>query len=205
MMQKKKHLLLLNRLMRTELKKDIIPVPSKLSEEEVNKFFERLFVKKTDGEDEYYVPIKSKVELKIDEELFKGLIKKPKVIKTKEDKTKMKEEEKMKKEEIQKSVSISVYNKFIKDFIKPMQDKRKAGEDVKKDEMEVVKKYIKLSQEIKNMIKKNLPNLFEKLLNPADKEREMRKEKLTEENKQLMKDIKTQAKEEKRMMKTMTE
>jgi len=207
MMEKKKHLLLLNRLMRTELKKDIIPVPSKLSEEEVNKFFERLFVKKTDGEDEYYVPMKSKVELKIDEELFKGLIKKPKVKKqpTQEDKTKMKEEEKMKKEEMQKSVSVSVYNKFLKDFIKPMQDKRKAGEDVKKDEMEVVKKYIKLSQEIKNMIKKNLPNLFERLLDPADKERKMRKEKLTEENKQLMKDIKTQAKEEKRMMKTMTE
>lgn len=205
MMQKKKHLLLLNRLMRTELKKDIIPVPSKLTEEEVNNFFERLFVKKTDGEDEYYVPIKSKVELKIDEELFKGLIKKPKVIKTKEDKTKMKEESMMKKEEMQKSVSVSVYNKFLKDFIKPMQDKRKAGEDVKKDEMEVVKKYIKLSQEIKNMIKKNLPNLFERLLDPADKERKMRKEKLTEENKQLMKDIKTQAKEEKRMMKTMTE
>lgn len=73
--QKKKHLLLLNRIMRTELKKDIIPTPSKLPEEEVNKYFERLFVKK----DDYYIPVKSKVNIKIDEELFKGLIKKPKI------------------------------------------------------------------------------------------------------------------------------
>jgi hypothetical protein len=188
--QMKKHLLLLNRIMRTELKTEIIPTPSKLTEEEVNDLFKKLFVRK----DDYYVPIKAKVELNIDEELFKQL--KPK---TKEDKTKMKEEAKMKKEEMQKSVSISVYNKFIKDFIKPMQDKRKAGEDVKKDEMETIKKYIKLSQPIKNMIKKNLPNLFEKLLDPADKQRDMRKEKLTEENKQLVKEIRTKAKEERKM------
>jgi hypothetical protein len=196
-MMKKKHLLLLNRIMRTELKKDLIMTPSKLTEGEVNDLFKKLFVKK----DDYYVPIKAKVELNIDEELFKQL-NKPKVIKTKEDKTKMKEEAKMKKEEMQKSVSVAVYNKFIKDFIKPMQDKRKAGEDVKKEEMETIKKYIKLSQEIKNMIKKNLPNLFEKLLNPADKERDMRKEKLTEDNKQLVKEIRTKAKEERKMKPT---
>ena len=76
-----------------------------------------------------------------------------------------------------------------------MQDKRKAGEDVKKDEMEAIKKYIKLSQPIKNMIKKNLPNLFEKLLDPADKQRDMRKEKITEQDKKLMKDIKKKAME----------
>jgi hypothetical protein len=192
-MQKKKHLLLLNRIMRTELKTEIITTPSKLTEQEVNDLFKKLFVRKED----YYIPIKSKVELNIDEELFKQL--KPK---TKEDKTKMKEESKMKKEEMEKSVSISVYNKFIKDFIKPMQDKRKAGQDVKKDEMEAIKKYIKLSQLIKNMIKKNLPNLFEKLLDPADKERDMRKEKLTEENKKLVKEIRTKAKEERKMKQT---
>jgi hypothetical protein len=189
-MMKKKHLLLLNRIMRTELKKDLIMTPSKLTEGEVNDLFKKLFVKK----DDYYVPIKAKVELNIDEELFKLL--KPK---TKEDKVKMKEEAKMKKEEMQKSVSVAVYNKFLKDFIKPMQDKRKAGEDVKKDEMETIKRYIKLSQDIKNMIKKNLPNLFERLLNPADKERQIRKEKLTEENKQLVKEIRTKAKEERKM------
>ena len=93
MMQKKKHLLLLNRLMRTELKKDIIPVPSKLNEEEVNKYFERLFIKKED----YYVPIKSKVELKIDEELFKSLLVK-KVATKKTKKEAMKEEKPMKEE-----------------------------------------------------------------------------------------------------------
>jgi hypothetical protein len=86
-MMKKKHLLLLNRIMRTELKKDLIMTPSKLTEGEVNDLFKKLFVKK----DDYYVPIKAKVELNIDEELFKQL-NKPKVIKTKEDKTKMKEE-----------------------------------------------------------------------------------------------------------------
>jgi hypothetical protein len=95
MMQKKKHLLLLNRLMRTELKKDIIPVPSKLSEEEVNKYFERLFVKKED----YYIPIKSKVELKIDEELFKSLLVK-KVAMKKPKKEAMKEEKPMKEKQM---------------------------------------------------------------------------------------------------------
>jgi len=195
-MQKKKHLLLLNRLMRTELKKDIIPVPSKLSEEEVNKYFDRLFVKKTEGEDEYYVPMKSKVELKIDEELFKGLIKKPKV------KKQPTEEEKMiKEEETKQKNTLSIYDRFFKDYIKPMQLKRKAGEDVSKDEIVVVKKYIKLSQSVKNMIKKDFPKLFDRLLNPADVERTKRKEKLTEENKQLVKEIRTKAKEEKKMMK----
>ena len=42
MMQKKKHLLLLNRIIRAETKKDIIPTPSKLSEEEVDSFFSKL-------------------------------------------------------------------------------------------------------------------------------------------------------------------
>lgn len=190
MMQKKKHLLLLNRIMRTELKTEIIPTPSKLNEEEVNDLFKKLFIKK----DDYYVPIKSKVELNIDEELFKAL--KPK---TKEDKVKIKEEVKMKKDEMQKSVSMGVYNKFIKDFIKPMQDKRKAGEDVKKDEMETIKRYIKLSQNVKTLIKKNLPNLFEKLLNPADKERDVRKEKLKEEDEKLMINIKKKAMEERKV------
>jgi hypothetical protein len=79
MMQKKKHLLLLNRIMRTELKKDIIPAPSKLTEEEINQYFNKLFVKK----DNYYVPIKTKTEIMIDEEQFKDLIKRKK---TKEEK-----------------------------------------------------------------------------------------------------------------------
>jgi hypothetical protein len=74
LIQKKKHLLLLNRIMRAELKKDIIPTPSKLPEDEVNKYFKMLFIQK----DGYYVPIKNKVSLEINEELFKDLIKKPK-------------------------------------------------------------------------------------------------------------------------------
>jgi len=114
-MEKKKHLLLLNRLMRTELKKDIIPVPSKLSEEEVNKYFERLFVKKED----YYVPIKSKVELKIDEELFKSLLVK-KVAMKKPKKEAMKEESK--KETMKEE--------------KPMKEKPMKEEQMKEDEDE---------------------------------------------------------------------
>ena len=86
LMQKKKHLLLLNRIMRAELKKDIIPVPSKLTEEEVNQYFNKLFVKK----DDYYVPVKNKVSLSIDEELFKDLIKKKKSAMTAEENVKEK-------------------------------------------------------------------------------------------------------------------
>jgi hypothetical protein len=100
MIQKRKHLLLLNRIMRTELKKDIIKTPSKITEDEVDKYFNRLFIKK----DDYYVPIKSKIEIKIDEELFKNLIKKPKKKEVKEvEKPKgeeVKEVEKPKEEEV---------------------------------------------------------------------------------------------------------
>jgi len=120
MIQKKKHLLLLNRIMRTELKKDIIKTPSKLTEEEVDKYFNRLFIKKG----EYYVPIKSKIEIKIDEELFKNLIKKPKkkevkeVEKPKEEvkevekpKEEVKEVEKTKEEQIKEFYNIfDLYN-----------------------------------------------------------------------------------------------
>lgn len=88
---KKKHLLLLNRLMREQLKKEIIPVPSKLSEDDVNAYFNRLFVKK----DEHYVPIKSKIQLKIDESLFMDLLKSKK--KTKVSKPSMTEEPKVTK------------------------------------------------------------------------------------------------------------
>ena len=112
MIQKKKHLLLLNRIMRTELKKDIIPTPSKLPEEEVNKYFMRLFVKK----DDYYVPVKSKVNIKIDEELFKGLIKKPKMKEVKEtEQPKENEVEKTKEEQIKEYYE--VFNLYNYDYI----------------------------------------------------------------------------------------
>lgn len=189
MIQKRKHLLLLNRIMRTELKKDIIPIPSKLTEEEVNKYFERLFVKK----DDYYVPIKSKVELNIDEEQFKGLIKKPKVMRTKEEKKQEKDTQKEKEKEMQSSISLSVYKKFENDFVKPYVTKKRAGESIKEEEIKMIDKYIKLGPNVKKIVSQQLPKLWEAVLNKAFLEREKRKEGLKEEDKKLMKDIKKEA------------
>lgn len=190
--QMKKHLLLLNRLMRTELKKDIIPVPSKLSEEEVNKYFERLFVKKTEGEEEYYVPIKSKVELKIDEELFKSLL-----VKKKKTKVELTPEEKVKMEEDR---IVKVADVFIKSLINPYLRALKAGKDGMQEKKAMVDKYVKLKFNVKQNIKKRWAKLYESVLNPADVERTARKERLKEEDKKMMKEIRMKAKEEKKMM-----
>lgn len=190
--QIKKHLLLLNRLMRTELKKDIIPVPSKLSEEEVNKYFERLFVKKTEGEEEYYVPIKSKVELKIDEELFKSLL-----VKKKKTKVELTSEEKVKMEEDR---IVKVADVFIKSLINPYLRALKAGKDGMQEKKAMVDKYVKLKFNVKQNIKKRWAKLYESVLNPADVERTARKERLKEEDKKMMKEIRMKAKEEKKMM-----
>jgi hypothetical protein len=134
--QMKKHLLLLNRLMRTELKKDIIPVPSKLSEEEVNKYFERLFVKK----ENYYVPIKSKVELKIDEELFKSLLVK-KVAMKKTKKEAMKEEKPMEEEKQMKEE---------KPKKEPMKEEKpmKENEDEDEEDIEFIQNPDKLTKSL---------------------------------------------------------
>ena len=64
----KAHLLLLNRLHRVEFKKDLVPTPSKLTDDEITQYFTKLFMKKED----YFVP-KSQVSLKIDEEPFKKI------------------------------------------------------------------------------------------------------------------------------------
>jgi hypothetical protein len=190
MMQKKKHLLLLNRIMRAELKKDIIPVPSKLTEEEVNQYFNKLFVKK----DDYYVPIKNKVSLSIDEELFKDLIKKKKSAMTTEEKVKDKEMKKQKDEEMKSNVRKMIYTQFINNFVKPYNIKRKEGSDYKNEEKALIEKYIKVSGDMKKLIKMELPKLWEAVLNPAFMEREKRKGELKEEDKKLMKDIKKEAK-----------
>jgi hypothetical protein len=190
--QMKKHLLLLNRLMRTELKKDIIPVPSKLSEEEINKYFERLFIKKTEGEEEYYVPIKSKVELKIDEELFKSLL-----VKKKQTKVELTPEEKVKMEQDR---IVKVADVFIKSLINPYLRALKAGKDGIQEKKAMVDKYVKLKFNVKQNIKKRWAKLYESVLNPADVERTTRKERLKEEDKKMMKEIRMKAKEEKKMM-----
>lgn len=199
MPQKKKHLLLLNRIIRAETKKDIIPVPSKLSEDEVDKYFKQLFVKK----DDYYVPIKNKLEIAIDEKLFEELIKKPKVkvVKTKEDKEAMKEMKKVEQAKNEEDMRISVFNTFTRNFIKPYLEKRKSGANVSKDEKELTDRYNKLSINIKKMIEKASPKLWETVLNPTFKEYEKRKEQLSMEAKQQMKDIRKKAQDEKRMLK----
>ncbi len=189
-MQKKKHLLLLNRIMRAELKKDIVPVPSKLTEGEVTQYFNKLFVKK----DDYYVPIKNKVSLSIDEELFKDLIKKKKSAMTAEEKVKDKEMKKQKDEEMKSNVRKMIYTQFINNFVKPYNIKRKEGADYKNEEKALIEKYIKVSGDMKKLIKMELPKLWEAVLNPAFMEREKRKGELKEEDKKLMKDIKKEAK-----------
>ena len=191
MMQKKKHLLLLNRIMRAELKKDIIPTPSKLTEEEVNQYFSKLFVKK----DDYYVPIKTKAEIMIDEEQFKTLIKKPKtLVQRNEDKKQQKEVEKEKEKEMSSSISLSIYKKFENDFVKPYVTKKRAGEDFKEDEKMMIDKYIKLGSNVKKLVSNKLPKLWDALLNKAYLERLNRKVGLKEEEMKLKDMIKKEAK-----------
>ena len=64
----KAHLLLLNRLHRSEFKKDLVPTPSRLTDDEITQYFTKLFMKR----DDYYVP-KEQVSLKIDQEQFKKI------------------------------------------------------------------------------------------------------------------------------------
>jgi hypothetical protein len=183
MMQKKKHLLLLNRIMRAELKREIIPTPSKLTEEEINDYFNKLFVKK----DDYYIPVNNKVSLSIDEELFKGLIKRKK---TKEEKMTEKERQKMKEKEMKTNLINVFYKKFENDFVVPYVEKKKAKEDFKKEEQLLIQKYIKLSEDVKKKVKEMLPKMWGGLLNPAFLERGKRKEGLKEEEMKLKEAIK---------------
>lgn len=188
LMQKKKHLLLLNRIMRAELKKDIIPTPSKLNEAEVNEYFGKLFVKK---EDYYYIPIKNKLEIPIDEELFKDVIKKPK---TKEEKMTEKEVQKEKEKEMKTNLVNMFYKKFENEFVRPYVEKKRAKEDFKKEEQLLIKKYIKLGSDVKKMVEKILPNIWKGLLNPAYMNEMKRKEGLVEEEMKLNDIIKKEAK-----------
>jgi len=70
--RKKKHLLLLNRLLRQELKLVLIKTPSKLDDNKVNELFDKIFIKK----DDYYVPKTNNEKLLVKEDLFKNLYKK---------------------------------------------------------------------------------------------------------------------------------
>lgn len=203
---KKKHLLLLNRLMRAELKKDIIPTPSKLTEDDINKYFKMLFKPLEEEGTTYYMPIKNKVSLNIDESLFKSLIKKPKMKAVKEPKMKedkMVEAEKKMEEEkkmTERMINISV-DKIYKDLINPYIAKKKAGEKAEEEESMLLKKFFQVSDAIRKKIKEASPKLYENLLKPKYDEYIARKEKLSMEAKQQMKEIKEDAKEAKRKLK----
>jgi hypothetical protein len=93
--QKKKHLLLLNKLYRSALKEELIPTPSKLSEDKVESLFTKLFMKK----DNFFVPKVKNQYLVIDENEFKKLIPKTKQPKEKVKKQEPKLKEEPKKEE----------------------------------------------------------------------------------------------------------
>lgn len=189
--QKKKHLLLLNRIMRKEIQADIIPTPSKLTEADVNSYFNKLFVKK----DDYYVPIKNKMEIKVDEELFKGLIKKPKEAKPMMTKEQKVEEKKMKEESMNKKAA----DFFIVKFINPYLNKMNAKEDASKELKMMTDRFVKMSKPVKKNIEKEnrLARLYTSILGPADEARTKRKEILKEEDKMLIKDIKKKARENK--------
>lgn len=196
--QKKKHLLLLNRIMRAELKKDIIPTPSKLTEADINSYFNKLFMKK----DDYYVPVKNKMEIKIDETLFMNLIKKPKVKKMMEDTAEAKptmtkeqkaEERKKKREED----IVKASDAFIRNLINPYLRKTKANEDASKELKMMTDRFVKLSKPVKKNIEKRWSKLYASILGPADTTRMTRKENLKEEDKKLLKDIQKMAKENK--------
>jgi hypothetical protein len=205
MIQKKKHLLLLNRIIRAETKKDIIQTPSKLTEEDINKYFKMLFIEK----DGYFAPIKNKLELKVDEELFKGLIKQPKMKAMKpmkepkimEDKEAMKEMKKQKEKEDELRIVNLTVNKIYKDLINPYVAKKKAGDKAEAEESALLKKFFQVSNNVRNEIKKISPKLYDNFLKPKYDEYMMRKDKLSMESKQQMKDIRKSAQEEKRMLK----
>lgn len=154
MMQKKKHLLLLNRIIRAETKKDIIPTPSKLTEDDVNKYFKMLFIKK----DGYYTPIKNKLELKIDEELFKGLIKKPKMKAMKKNK-----DEVGKKKEIENEMN-EPPNEYTADELELIQKVSKKAEERKINKQNFIKSLNIMSiGEYKNMYRDNFEEFYKNI------------------------------------------
>ena len=177
--QKKKHLLLLNRIIRAETKNELIPVPSKLTESEVNSYFNKLFVKK----DDYYIPVKNKMEIAIDEDLFKNLIKKPKAKMTAEDKQKEKE-----------SKTKAMADVFIRMSINPYLRKEDKKEDSSKELKMMVDKFVKLKEPVKNNIKKRWARLYASILGPADETRKKRKANLKEEEMKLNDEIKKEKK-----------
>ena len=89
---------------------------------------------------------------------------------------------KQKDEEMKSNVRKMIYTQFINNFVKPYNIKRKEGGHYKNEEKALIEKYIKVSGDMKKLIKMELPKLWEAILNPAFMEREKRKGELKEED-----------------------
>jgi hypothetical protein len=114
--QKKRYVLLFNRIIRREIKKVLIKTPSKLSDQDINEIFDKIFEKK----EHYYIPKKNLINIKFNEEEFKTLYKqkKPKV---------EKEKKLTDKELIEKVKLFKLYEKEI-----PIYKKALTGKNLKK-------------------------------------------------------------------------
>jgi hypothetical protein len=149
--QKKKHLLLLNKLYRSALKEELIPTPSKLSDDKLESLFTKLFMKK----DNFYIPKVKNQILKIDEDEFKKLIPKEKVkkeVKLKEEPKK--EEVKPKESEPYISSNIGItYPSFLDNYTVKIYNPLNKKIYIEKGKY--TKK--KLIEELKKIIKKDNP------------------------------------------------
>lgn len=146
--QQKKHLLLLNRLHRNALKTELIPAPSKLLDDKVEKLFNEFFKKK----DNYYVPKITSTILKIDEEEFKKLYKEPKQPKQKAMKKEEPKEEENKEE---------IDREKIKEF-KNLLSKTKINSEGVLIPYEALESYKKLNESEEKVVLIQFPSIKDK-------------------------------------------
>jgi hypothetical protein len=167
--QQKKHLLLLNRLHRTALKSELIPAPSKLLDDKVEKLFNEFFKKK----DNYYIPKITSTILKIDEEEFKKLYKEPKQPKQPKQKAMKKEEptKEMDEEKIKDLISKTKESSYGANALLPHEDILKIYNELnkleKKETFDSLQSYYKNIQ--KNFIRDSTKlDYLEKSLKTAE-------------------------------------
>jgi exonuclease III len=120
---------------------------------------------------------------------------------TPEEKASEKEMKKQKEKEDESRIVNLTVNKIYKDLIDPYVAKKKAGDKAEAEESALLKKFFQVSNNVRNEIKKISPKLYDNFLKPKYDEYMMRKDKLSMESKQEMKDIRKSAQEEKRMLK----
>jgi hypothetical protein len=145
--QMKKSLLLLNKLHRQKFRSYLVKTPSKLSPDELKKFFTLLFMKKED----HYIPKKTTRQLVIDESEFKKIFVKPtKTPKPRTPKPVMTKPKKetaskrtIKKEEIKENDKQSIIKEEVKEVVKMLITKEEIEFPIKKQEVKEVKKVVK--------------------------------------------------------------